>query len=81
MKTLTTLTRQTLHDAFVASRKNSTSKATLHLIRNEQTTVCHGYRVIEEPTIGNVFWLINQQNELVLLQDGDIIQYDDGTTN
>jgi hypothetical protein len=81
MKTLTSITRKTLGDAFIASRKNGTSKGTLHLIRDDQTTICHGYRVIEELIIGDVFWLRNRQNELIPLQEGDVIQYDDGTTD
>ena len=81
MKTLTLITRQTLGDAFTASRKGGTSKGTLHLIRGTQTTVCHGYRVIEELIIGDVFWLRNLQNQLIPLQEGDVIQYDDGATN
>lgn len=81
MKILTSLTRQTLGDAFIASRKGGAAKGTLHLIRGDQTTICHGYRVVEELIIGDVFWLRNQQNELIPLQEGDVIQYDDGTTN
>jgi|688.fasta_scaffold181432_3 hypothetical protein len=81
MKTLPLITRQTLGDAFIASRKDGTSKGTLFLIRGDQTTICHGYRVVKEILIGDVFWLRNQQNELIALQEGDIIQYDDGTTN
>jgi hypothetical protein len=81
MKTLPLITRQTLGDAFIASRKGGTSKGTLFLIRGDQTTICHGYRVVKEILIGDVFWLRNQQNELIALQEGDIIQYDNGTTN
>jgi hypothetical protein len=81
MKTLPLITRQTLGDAFIASRKGGTSKGTLFLIRGDQTTICHGYRVVKEILIGDVFWLRNQQNELIALQEGDIIQYDDGATN
>lgn len=79
MKTLTLITRQTLSDAFIASRKSGISKGTLILIRGDKTIICHGYRVIEEILIGDLFWLRNQQNELIPLQEGDIIQYDDGT--
>ncbi len=81
MKTLATITQQTVKDAFIASRKGGTSKGTLYLIRGDQTTICHGYRIINEILIGDVFWLRNQQNELIPLQEGDVIQYDDGTTN
>lgn len=81
MKTLATITQQTVKDAFIASRKGGAAKGTLHLIRGDQTTICHGYRVVEELIIGDVFWLRNQQNELIPLQEGDVIQYDDGTTN
>ena len=77
MKTLTNITRVTLPEAFVASRKGGLSKGTLILVRGDQRITCHGYRIIEEILVGDMFWLTNEQQELIPLQEGDTIQYSD----
>jgi hypothetical protein len=77
MKTLTNITRSALKEAFVASRKEGLSKGTLILVRGDQRITCHGYRVIEEILVGDMFWLMNEQKELIPLEEGDTIQYSD----
>ena len=77
MKTLTNITRANLHEAFMASKRGGLSKPTVILVRGDQRITCHGYRFIEEILVGDMFWLMNEQKELIPLQEGDTIQYSD----
>ena len=71
IKTLIVLTNESLRQAFLESK--SVGRATLVHTQDGVSTNCHGYHVVN----GNVS-LIKPDMSYILIQEGDVVTYEDG---
>lgn len=79
MKTVSPINSETLQAAFVASKGNGSRRATLNLISDGKTIVCHGTRCTYDPAVGvEIIRLLDEdRNEHMVDPSKDVINYDD----
>lgn len=75
MKTLTSREPADLRSALIASKKGGTARSALIHTRDGVQTMCHGFQKTSE-----ILSLIKSDHSYIMVEDGDTITYDDGTS-